>query len=193
MLYLLLAVGLIAQDTLPLPTGYGSLRRDDVAIRFRTPQVEIQLLPLDEQVTRLLAPDTYRSLTALLRSRGDDINDAASRAGVTTPSIWMVTFLGVVPQARFTPDDVNITSRGRIFRPIGIVPLSPSWSSYQLAAREQAVALFVFEDGIGLQEQLVVSYQNQTNDAWRQTVSLLERERARVAARAQGAPESSRP
>jgi hypothetical protein len=171
-----------AQDS--IPAGYGSLRRDDIAIRFRTPQVEIQLLPMDEQVIRLLAPDTYRSLQALLRSRAAELADAARRAAVTAPSVWMVTFLGVVPAARFTPDDVNITSRGRLFRPVGIVPMSSSWASYQLAAREQAAALYLFEDGIGLSEQLTVSYQGQTNDAWRQAVPQLERERARVAARA---------
>ena len=183
MIGFVLAVTLLTvQDT--LPAGYGSLRRDDIAIRFRTPQVEIQLLPLDEQVIRLLAPDTYRSLLALLRQRKAEIQLAADRANVNTPSIWMVTFLGLVPQARFTPDDVNITSRGRLFRPIGIVPMSPSWASYQLEAQEQAAALYLFEDGIGLSEQLTVSYQGQPNDMWARAVPVLERERARVLARA---------
>lgn len=173
---------LAAQDS--IPPGYGSLRRDDIAVRFRTPQVEIQMLPLDEQVIRLLAPDTYRSLAALLRSRKAELDRAAARAGITTPAVWMVTFFGVVPQARFTPDDVNITSRGRLFRPVGIVPIAPQWQSQQLEAREQAAALYVFDDGIGLSEQLTVSYQGQSNDAWARAVPVLERERARVLARA---------
>jgi hypothetical protein len=181
-LCLVLAATLLVQDS--VPPGFGSLHRDDIAIRFRTPQVEIQLLPLDERVIRLLAPDTYRSLTALLRSRQADLDAAAARANEATPSLWMVTFLGVVPQARFTPDDVNITSRGRLFRPVGIVPLASSWSSNQLEAREQAAAIYLFANGIGLSEQLTVSYQGQTSDAWRQSVQMLERERARVTARA---------
>jgi hypothetical protein len=118
---------LVSQDT--VPQGYGTLRRDDVVLRMATGAIEIQVLPLDEQVIRLLAPDTYRSLTQLVQSRAGDIADAAARGGTETPTLVMVTFLGVVPEARFNPEDLNITSRGRLFRPIGIVPLSPTWSS----------------------------------------------------------------
>jgi hypothetical protein len=170
-----------AQDS--IPPGYGSLRRDDVAIRLRTPQVEIQLLPLDEQVIRLLAPDTYRSLTSLLHARHAALEDAARRTGVATPTIVMVTFFGVVPQARFVPDDLNITSRGRLFRPATVVAISPSWSSQQLEAREQAAALYLFDAGIGWAEPLTVSYQGQQSDSWARALRLLDRERARVMAR----------
>ena len=182
---------LSAQDT--VPPGYGSLRRDDVAIRFRTGQVEIQLLPLDEQVIRLLAPDTYQSLSSLLRTRAPELSDASARAGISRPTVFMVTFLGVVPAARFSPEDVTITSRSRLYRPLGIVPLSPRWSSYQLEAREQAAALYLFEEGIPLSEPLTVSYQGLANDAWARAVTLLERERARAAARARTAVEPSPP
>ena len=47
---------LSAQDT--VPPGYGTLKRDDVVVRFTTGTVEIQFLPLDEHVIRLLATDT---------------------------------------------------------------------------------------------------------------------------------------
>lgn len=191
MIALLIAAAALVQDT--IPPGFGSLRRDDVAIRFRTPQVEIQLLPLDERVTRLLAPDTDQSLSTMLRTRATDLTDAATRAGVARPMVFMVTFLGVVSAARFSPDDVTITSRGRLFRPVGIVPLSPRWSSNQLDAREQAAALYLYEEGIGLAEQLTVSYQGLTNDSWGRVVSLLERERARAAARARTAAEQAKP
>jgi len=97
----------------------------------------------------------------------------------------MVTLLGVVPQARFNPEDLTITSRGRLFRPIGIVPLSPTWSSFQLNARQQAAAIYLFEPGISVREQLTVSYQGQSSDAWSHSLRLLDQERARVKARAQ--------
>jgi len=163
-----------AQDTLPI--GFGTLKRDDIVLRFDTPELEIQLLPLEESVTRLLAPDTYRSLRDLLRSKRAVVDDLARRAGVLRPVLAMVSFFGLVPQARFVPEDVNITSRGRLFRPVGIVPLSPKWASYQLDAREQAVAIYLFEEGISFREALTVSYLT------------LERERARVIARAQSRP-----
>jgi hypothetical protein len=135
-------------------------------------------------VIRLLAPDTYRSLEQLLQSRRAAIDSAAQRAGVASPTLVMVTFYGLLPAARFTPEDVNVTSRGRLFRPIGIVPLSPTWSSQQLDAREQAVAIYLFDEGIGFRDALTVSYQSQSNDSWSRAVSALDRERARVLARA---------
>ncbi len=175
-----------AQDT--VPTGYGSLRRDDIVVRFQTDQVELQFLPLSEHVIRLLAPDTYKSLEQLLRSRRAGVDSAAQRAGVANPTLVMVTFFGLLPGARFTPEDVNVTSRGRLFRPVGIVPLSPTWSSQQLGVREQAVAIYLFEEGIGLRDALTVTYQSQANDSWSRAVSALDRERARVLARATSKP-----
>ena len=180
---LALLLCLIAQDT--VPAGYGTLRRDDVVVRLATGTIEVQVLPLDEQVIRLLAPDTYRSLTQLVESRAADIADAAARGGTEQPTLVMVTFLGVVPQARFNPEELYITSRGRLFRPIGIVPLSPTWSSFQLDARQQAAAIYLFEPGISFAEQLTVSYQGLTSDAWSHSLRLLDQERARVKARAQ--------
>ncbi len=180
---LALLLCLVVQDT--VPAGFGTLRRDDVAVRLSTGTIEIQVLPLDEQVIRLLAPDTYRSLADLVRSRAAEIADAAARGGTQHPTLVMVTFLGVVPQARFNPEELNITSRGRLFRPIGIVPLSPTWSSFQLDARQQAAALYLFEPGISFAEQLTVSYQGLSSDAWSRAVRLFEQERARVKARAQ--------
>ena len=171
-----------AQDT--LPAGFGTLKRDDIVVRFATDQLEILVLPLAEQVIRLLAPDTYRSLAQLLKTKGHELADAAQRAGVERPTLVMVTFFGQLPQARFSPEDVNITSRGRLFRPVGIVPLSPRWSSYQLDAHEQAVAIYLFEEGISFHEGLTVSYQGLANDAWTGVLPTLDRERARVVARA---------
>jgi hypothetical protein len=177
---------LAAQDT--IPPGYGTLRRDDVAVRLATGTIEVQVLPLDEQVIRLLAPDTYRSLAQLVQSRADEIAEAAARGGTEHPTLVMVTFLGVVPGARFNPEELFITSHGRLFRPIGIVPLSPTWNSFQLDARQQAAAIYLFEPGISFAEQLTVSYQGQSSDAWSHSLRLLEQERARVKARALVAP-----
>jgi hypothetical protein len=183
-LALLLSLALAPQDTTPV--GYGALRRDDIVMRFSTGGVEIQVLPLDEQVIRLLTPDTYRSLIQLIQSRMLDIRQVAQRGGTETPSLVMVTFLGVVSQARFNPEDLNITSRGRLFRPVGIVPLSPTWSSYQLDARQQAVGIYLFEPGISVREDMLVTYGGLASISWVRSLRLLDQERARVKARAQG-------
>ena len=168
-----------------VPAGYGTLRRDDIVVRLATGTVEVQVLPLGEGVIRLLRPDTYQALTNLVQSRRQDILAAARRAGVAEPAIVMVTFLGVVPQARFTPEDLTITSRGRMYRPVGFVPISPAWSSYQLEAREQAAALYLFESGIPFRDQLRVSYQNLSSDGWTRSAAALDRERSAVLVRAQ--------
>ena len=184
MLLVLLTAGppvrLTAQDT--LPGGYGSLRRDDIAVRLASDQLDIQVLPLDEQVIRLLAPDTYRSLTDLVRTRQAAIDSLAAR-----PTLVLVTFYGLVPQARFSPEDLNLTSRGVLLRPIGIVPLSPRWNSYLLEAREQAVAIYLFDEGLSFREDLTVSYQGLSTSSWSRSVRLLDQERARVRARARAA------
>jgi len=177
-----------AQDT--LPTGFGSLKRDDIVVTFSTGTLQIQFLPLDEQVIRLLAPDTYTSLTQLIKQKSAEITDQATRAGVSTPSLVMVTFFAMVPQARFTPEDVNVTSRGHLFRPVGIVPLSPTWGSQQLDARQQAAAIYVFESGIAFQETLTVTYEGMANDSWTHALQRLNQERARVLSRAQSQPAS---
>ena len=177
-------VRLSSQDTIPI--GYGTLKRDDIVVRFATDQVEIQVLPLAQSVIRLLLPDTYRSLADLIKTKQSQLDDAAQRAGVQHPILVMVSFYGLVPQARFVPEDINITSRGQLFRPVGIVPLSPAWSAQQLDARQQAVALYLFDEGISFREALTVSYEGLSNDSWsRGAMRALERERARVLARAQ--------
>jgi hypothetical protein len=176
---------LTAQDT--IPPGFGTLKRDEIVVRFTTGTLEIQVLPLDEQIIRLLATDTYRSLSQLIASRRDEIGAAAARAGVEDPTLLMVTVLGLVPQARFAPEDVSVTSRGRLFRPVGIVPLSPTWGSNQLEARQQAAAIYLFDRGISFGESLTVSYQDRVNDSWSRALRLLDQERTRVRARAQAA------
>ena len=177
-------VRLSGQDTIPI--GFGTLKRDDIVVRFATDQVEIQVLPLAPSVIRLLLPDTYRSLADLIKTKQSQLDAAAQRAGVQHPILVMVSFYGLVPQARFVPEDINITSRGQLFRPVGIVPLSPTWSAQQLDARQQAVALYLFDEGISFREALTVSYEGLSNDSWsRGAMRALERERARVLARAQ--------
>ena len=171
-----------AQDTLPI--GFGTLRRDDIAVPLTTDQLQIQVFPLEQHVIRLLAPDTYRSLSDLMATRRSALDSAAQRGGEPHPVLVLVTLYGLVPQARFSPEDLNITSRGRLYRPVGVVPLSPRWNSYQLDAREQAVAIYLFEEGLSFREAVTVSYQNLSSDAWSRSVRLLDQERARVLARA---------
>lgn len=170
-------------DDLP-PAGFGTLRQDDASIALATGALEIQVLPLDERVIRLLAPDTYTSLHRLVEARRPAIDSVATRFGIRTPTLFLVTFFGREPQARFEPEILAVTSQGRLFRPIEILPLSPLWNGRILEQRETATAVYLFEDGIRILDPLTVAYGALTNQTWERILRVLDRERTSVLARA---------
>jgi hypothetical protein len=169
------------------PAGYGTLRRDDVAVRLATDQVQITVLPLDERVTRLLATDTYNSFQQLLQSKRAELDAAAARAGATRPTLVFVQFFGINPGARFDPQQLYLSSRGRFYRSLDVVPLTPRWNEQQLGPREQQAAIYLFEEGIPFTEPLTVTYTTVSSEQWTRSLDRLERERAQVYARA-GSP-----
>ena len=112
------------------PAGYGTLRQEDIALRIQAGDIRVRALPLDERIIRLLAPDSYRALSGLKKLKTATIDTIAQRYGVSNPTLFVVTFFAERERAPFTPEDVTITSRGRFFRPLGIVPISPRWSEH---------------------------------------------------------------
>jgi hypothetical protein len=170
------------------PPGLGTLRQDQVAVRLGTASLAIRVLPLDERVIRLLAPDAYASLAELQRSRAGEIAAAARRAGLDSATVFVVTFFAMAPDARFDPDQLYLSSQSAFFRPIGIVPLTPQWSEAQLAQRQQAVAIYLFAPGIAVLQPFTVFYGDQPSLAWESTLRVLDNERARVLARAASRP-----
>ena len=177
--------GAAQQDTTDYPpAGYGTLRQESISIGFRTTEFEIQVVPLDERVIRLLSPDTYGSLHRLKTTRSQDLDAIASRYGLRVPNIFLVRFFGLQPRVRFEPEFLTITSQNRLFRVLEILPLSPLWSGRQLNQRETATAIYVFEDGIRTLDPMTVSYSIASTDAWGALLRALERERAAVIARA---------
>ena len=166
-----------------LPAGYGTLNQDDLSLRFRTTDMEIRFIPLDERVLRLLAPDAYQSLKALLASHRAALDSVGRQSGASEPGIALVSFFGRQPGVRFDPTLVNLSTRGRLLQPIGIVPLSPTFSSQQLGAGQQASALFLFDERIPVTESFQVSYSGNSSDDWQNRLDVLDRERSRVAAR----------
>src|SRR5690349_21506610 len=59
--------------TVSVPAGFGSLRQDDIAIRLEPQGLIIRAIPLDEDVIRLLTPDSYRALRDLEESNRTSI------------------------------------------------------------------------------------------------------------------------
>lgn len=172
------------------PAGYGTLRQDQVGVRLVTGQVMVRALPLDERVIRLLAPDAYQSLHELVQSRSAAIAAAARAAGSDSASLFMVTFFALEPRTQFSPDQIYVTSQGREFRPLAILPLTSGFAEKRIDQRQQAAAIYVFEAGIEVLRPFTVAYGDSTSDAWEQSLQLLDAERSRARSRAQQAQPS---
>jgi hypothetical protein len=169
------------------PAGYGTLKQEDVALRLNRLALQIRVLPLDESVIRLLAPDAYRSLAELKRSKHEALESVARRTGSGAVSVWYVQFFSSDPgEAQFTPTDLQITNVGRDFRPLDVLPLNAGFSDHRVSQRETVSALFVYDGQVDVAQPLVIDYEGTTNGDWTALLSRLERERAAVRARARG-------
>jgi hypothetical protein len=171
-----------APDQLP-PPGYGSLKQSDLALRVRSGELDVRLVPLDERVTRLLARDAYQSLQGLVHSRRASIDSVARLSGISAPGLALVSFFGGREGTRFDPSTLNLAIRNRVLRPRGIVPFSPRFTSQQLNVREQVSAIYIFEELLPVTDAFTFGYQGSTSEDWQNKQQLLDRERARVAAR----------
>lgn len=167
-----------------VPVGYGTLRQDDIAIRMELPGLIVRAIPLDENLIRLLTPDSYRALRELQESNKQAIAAVTRRTGGRSPDLWYVSFYGVLPDVHFSPMELVITSSGRDFRPLEVIPLSSGFGEQRLKQREAQSAIYLFDEAIDLDQPLSVSFQNVRDDTWEQILTRIERERALVRARA---------
>ena len=171
-----------AQGDLP-PTGFGTLNQEDIAITLRGEDLEIRVVPLDERVLRLLAPDAYVSLAGILKTRSASIDSINRRNGVAVPGILFVTFFARRAGARFDPQNINVLIRNQLYRPIGVVSYSTNFTSQQLEVRQQASGLILFEITLPVFEPFTISYGATASDAWESKLTKIQRERARVTGR----------
>ncbi|HEY3134362.1 MAG TPA: hypothetical protein VGJ47_06995 [Gemmatimonadaceae bacterium] len=177
----------ITEDTTgraSVPVGYGTLRQDDIAIRMEMPGLIVRAIPLDENLIRLLTPDSYRALRELQESNKQAIAAVTRRTGGRVPDLWYVSFYGVQPDVHFSPMELVITSSGRDFRPLEVLPLSSGFGEQRLKQREAQSAIYLFDEAIDLDQPLSVTFQNVRDDTWETILTRIERERALVRARA---------
>jgi hypothetical protein len=167
-----------------VPAGFGSLRQDEIAIRLDAPGLVLRAVPLDEGIIRLLTPDSYRVLRELQESNRPRIADILRRNGGRPPALWYVSFYGIDPDTRYSPLDLVITSGGRDFRAIDIIPLSAGWGEQRLRQRETQSAIYIFDGEIDTDHPLSVRFLSERDESWEQTLQRIERERALVRARA---------
>jgi hypothetical protein len=176
-----------------VPVGFGTLHQEDIAITVQQNGAQMTAIPLDESVIRTLAPDSYRSLRATLESKRQQIMQRASLRGVRDPRVWYVVFTGLVPDARFIPTDITVTSGGREYRPIDVIGLSTGFSEQRLQPRETQKGLLVFDESLDVSQPLVVIMGSERNTDWSTDrsdaiLSKIEAERAQIRARASGRP-----
>jgi hypothetical protein len=182
----------IAEDSTgksSVPVGYGTLRQDDIAIRMELPGLILRAIPLDENLIRLLTPDSYRALRELQESNKQSIAAVTRRTGGRVPDLWYVSFYGVQPDVHFSPMELVITSSGRDFRPLEVLPLSSGFGEQRLKQREAQSAIYLYDEDVDLDQPLSVSFQNVRDDSWEQVLTRVERERALVRARASRPPQ----
>jgi hypothetical protein len=174
-----------------VPVGFGTLKQEDLAIVLQPNGVRVTAIPLDENVIRTLAPDSYRALHATLESKGQLIMQRASLRGIRDPRVWYVVFTGLVPDARFIPTDITVTSGGREYRPVDVIGLSNGFSEQRLQPRETQRALLVFDESLDVGQSVVVIMGSERNTDWLtdrsdSILSRVEAERAQIRARAKG-------
>lgn len=170
----------------PVPPGYGSLTQDDLALRVRNDELEIRFVPLDRRLEPLLAPDAYQSLRSLLETHRRSIDSVAVRAGVAQPGLALVSFFGQRPDVRFDAQTLTLLIRNQVVRPLGFIPLGGKFTSGQVGIREQASAIYLFDQEIPVNDSFTLSYGALTSSNWDTKQQALNRERGRVAARSRG-------
>ena len=187
------ASGQSGERARPLPSGFGSLSQNELALRVRNDEIEIRFVPLDPRITPLLARDAYQSLRSLVETNRRAIDSVAARAGVAQPGLALVSFFGQRPDVRFDPQTLTLLIRNRVFRPLGLIPLNAKFTSQQLGVREQASALYLFEETIPVDDSFILTYGALSSEDWQRKQPILDRERARVAARSRSGDRDSAP
>lgn len=166
------------------PAGFGTRSQDDITVQLANGPVQIKMVPLEEWVIRLTAPDTYARLNSYKTSRSAEIIEAASRRGERGwPLVAFVTFFTREQEEVYQPLDLQIQSQGAIYRPIDVLSISPDFGSGRLPQQSARIALYLFSGDIDLNLPMTVLYQQGSSAAWGSIRTILDRERSLVLSR----------
>jgi hypothetical protein len=168
-----------------VPAGYGTLHQEDIAVRLQVLGLQVRAIPLDESVIRLLSPDSYRTLQGLATSQQETLESVSQRTSLRRLSLWYVTFTGLEQgETPFSPQEFQITSVGRDFHPIEVIPITTGFGQQRLRQRETQSAMYVFDPQVDVNQPLTVQFQTARSTDWSLILSRIERERALVRSRA---------
>lgn len=179
----------IGADALLVPTGFGTLRQDDIALRLSLPGgLQVRALPLDESFLRLLSPDSYRAMTEVRASKAADLERLRQRSRLPSYSLWVVNFFAQEQgETRFSPLEIVIRNAGRDFRPLDAFALTPGFGQYRLRQRETQSAVLAFDGLLDPNQPLTMIVETVESGGWQVVLQRVERERALVRSRANAA------
>jgi hypothetical protein len=160
-----------------LPSGYGTLRQEDVSLTLVSGDLQLMVTPLHSSVTHVTAPDTQRRLDALVATYAASANEDGS-------GLFLVSFFSDRPDVRFDPDEVQLVAQGFRLRPASITPLTPSWGERRVDQRQQVMAIYRYPGSVDLESDLVLGYGLEQTSAWSSILPRIQAERGRVRARA---------
>ena len=161
----------------------GTLNSETITLRLRSGSLEISFIPLDEQLIRLLAPNSYLSYHSLLTNQAVRLDSLARYSGVREPGVALVSFHALAPNTRFDPQLLTVNVQGQPFRAVGVLPMSGTFSNQQLDTGGSTSALFVFAKAIPLNQPFTVAYQEGVSEDWDRRLTRLDNERARILGR----------
>ncbi|MEO7456944.1 MAG: hypothetical protein ABIY52_11840 [Gemmatimonadaceae bacterium] len=171
-----------------VPSGYGRLKQEAIAVELRQTDLIVRLTPLDESVIRTLAPDSYRALRDIADSRRTTIERIVRQRGLQRGNLWYVQFFGLATDARFSPLELTIASGGHEYRPIEVIPLTARFGEQRVQPRETQAALYLFEDALDVNQPLTISLGSERTTGWTTVLRNIEKERASIRSRTQQAP-----
>jgi hypothetical protein len=150
----------------------GALRLEQISASFAAGDIQVRVTPLEEAVLRIAAPDLaqrLRGLAAEHRGLGD------SRG-----SLLLVTYSSRTPDQRFFPSELRFSIGGRRLDVLEIQAVTSGWGEERASQRGGEAGVYVLGEKLDPFASFQVSYGGVTSDAWRDVISRLITETARV-------------
>ncbi len=167
-----------------IPSGHGTLRQEELAIRLRRGELELFVVPLEEAVIRTAAPDTWERLSALRRAH---LQWFGERTGSDAPyRLFMVALYTEAEPLPFEPDELAVVTGGIRLRAVLHRGLTPAWDQQRIQPGEPQMAIYAFPPEVRLDADLEVEYHEVRSRDWARVLPVVEAEQARVRARAGG-------
>jgi hypothetical protein len=160
-------------------TDAGTLRSDQITVELWDGPLLLRLVPLDEQVLRLTAPDTRQRLRAVAEAQRARLAADHPRPGDL--ALFLVTFQATDADRMFDPTALTLDVAGQRRWPLQVIALSPGWGQQRLQPRTPEVAVYAFDGPFSPFQPFIVRYGARASDRWRSVIPLLEAERARSA------------